>query len=275
MLQTHVDIFHSKNRTPYVSKKLQKMDPCPGSHRNAIMFWQMGIIRSFGQERALCKKELSARGPFCFVTNHKPSYLCLVYALFRSSPSTSFTYFYHTIPGIFYRFILQAEEVEIKNKWLTDDQIYSLSSPSVTSQITSMNNIPSKEKAQVDWPAHSLHTVVEGNDSDLLSQRFAKITSLFPFKSFHDRAESSEVTSGGHLKPTVFPDCWHYDSKKLSFLLTTASLGIDIRVASSQTWSHKSRIIFRWNCQKLIDNDVYATYFSKTHSDNFLCHRVI
>lgn len=73
----------------------------------------------------------------------------------------------------------------------------------------------------------ALHTVMDGYDSDLLSKGFPEITLFFSFKSFHDRAESSEVISGA-LESIRLPDCGRYDSKKLSFLPTTASFGIDI-----------------------------------------------
>ena len=113
MLQTPVDIFHSKNMASYVSmKKLQKMDFCPWSHKKGMMFWQVGICKplltgqSSLQERALCRR------PLCFVTNLKTRHR---HALLISGPSTLFKSFDHTIPCLICWFFPYIQEVEMKN----------------------------------------------------------------------------------------------------------------------------------------------------------------
>ena len=102
-----------------------------------------------------------------------------------------------------------------------------------------------------------------------------RLLPFFSFNSFHDRAESSEVTSGGtwiHCLPRL----WALWFKETFLSTNNCFFGIDIWVTSSQTWlGNRSGIVFRWNCQKLTGNDVYANYFLKTHSDNFLCLMVI
>lgn len=68
-----------------------------------------------------------------------------------------------------------------------------------------MNKTESKERSQgVNKPAHS----GGGEDTDRPSQRLSEFTSLFPFKNFHDRAETSDVVLED-AESTFSPDCRH------------------------------------------------------------------
>ena len=64
------------------------------------------------------------------------------------------------------------------------------------------------------WPSP------EQNDSDSLSEGLTEITSLFPFKTFHGQAESTEL-GFGHTQITI-------SLRWLAFCIKAATLGVPI-----------------------------------------------
>ena len=56
----------------------------------------------------------------------------------------------------------------------------------------------------------SLHSVGDADDSDPLSYWITQVTSPFPFKNLHGRAEFSEVVFAD-TESTFSPDWWHSD----------------------------------------------------------------
>ena len=82
----------------------------------------------------------------------------------------------------------------------------------------------------------SLQAVRDGEDSDHPpppSPWLTEITSLFPFKTF--MSEQNLWGLGGEGECTTSPDCWHSDSRHLSFLQTFVSLIL---------WAARSRTQF-------------------------------
>jgi len=97
------------------------------------------------------------------------------------------------------------------------------------------------EQDNIDKPAHSLYAVGDGNNPDSQSKSSTEVTSLFPFKNFHDWVEYSEVVLEGHW--------FHCLLRSPAFWVKATFLSIYFWLMSSQTWfSNRSFFeLLAWN----------------------------
>ena len=88
---------------------------------------------------------------------------------------------------------------------------------------------------------HTVYAVGDGNNSDSQSQRLTEVTSLFPFKNFHDWVDYSEVVLEGHW--------FHCLLRSPAFWVKATFLSIYFWLISSQTWfSNRSFLeLLAWN----------------------------